>query len=507
MTKHLSRILTSFLLVMTLLLSAVPFASAATLLDESKKVSISLECDKPDYVFEVYRVASLDTNNTSPYETKYTSFSTIPVIAEAIKNGNTSSLIATLDGFSSMPEEFISCGVYDVNSDGNTKTFDNLEQGIYYVKATNFPAGVKRVTNSAAALPYYNNGWVYSIDPINLATKIVEDVPVTHKEITNSTKDNVNFTDVSLGDTVNFEIRSTTAGSASMRLGSYYVTDDMSAGLTLDKDSFNVSLLDKNGEKLSDLAKSDYNVNITSEAEGKNTEFNVALTKDYLQKRNFYNSNVYYTSVTYSAVLNKYAVVGIKGNPNTEGKLVYSNKNGVESSVDGNTVYVYTYAITSNKVDPDNKPLEGGEFAIYSTEENATKGQDQDVIATGVSDENGIVKYYNSNGEEMKFASGTYYVRETKAPKGYVIYGNVIKVEINAEYGNVLTDGTYVTKAPENGTAVFNCTNHRIVVPQTGGSGTILIYIIGGVLLAASAATFFAARYNRKKVNDEKDKA
>lgn len=505
MTKHLTKILTSFLLVMTLIFTAVPFASAATLLEESKKVSISLECSKPDYVFEVFRVASLDTKNTSPYETKYTSFSTIPVIADAIKKGDTPSLISTLDGFSTMPREFVSCGVYDVNADGNTKTFNNLEQGIYYVRAVNFPAGVKGVTNSAVALPYYNNGWVYSIDPIDLATKIDEDVPETHKTITNSTKNNENFTDVSLGDTVNFEIRSTTAGSSSMRLGSYYVTDDMSAGLTLNKDSFNVSLLDKNGKKISDLAKSDYNVNITSEAEGKNTTFNVALTKEYLLKKNFYNSNVYYTSVTYSAVLNKYAVVGIQGNPNTEGKLVFSNKNGVESSVDGNTVYVYTYAITSNKIDPDNKPLEGGEFAVYSTEDNATKGQDE--IATGVSDKDGIVKYYNSNNEEMKFASGTYFVRETKAPKGYVLYGNVIKVEINAEYGTVLTDGTYVTNAPENGTAVFSCINHSLVAPQTGGSGTLLIYIIGGVLLAASAITFFAARYNRKKVNNEKDKA
>ena len=37
-------------------------------------------------------------------------------------------------------------------------------QGLYYIKATNFPAGVKSVTNSVVSLPYYNNGWVYSIN-------------------------------------------------------------------------------------------------------------------------------------------------------------------------------------------------------------------------------------------------------------------------------------------------------------------------------------------------------
>lgn len=483
---------------MTLIITAVPFASAATLLDEDKKVSINLECSKPDYVFEVFRVATLDTNNSSPYETKYTAL--VPEIANAIKEGKTSDILTTLDSLNSMSKAE-SKGIFDVNSNGNKKTFSNLEQGIYYIKAVNYPAGVKDVTNSVVSLPYYDNGWVYSIDSINLATKVVEDTPVTHKEITNSTKGNVNFTDVSLGDTVNFEIRSTTAGSSKMKLSSYYVTDDMSAGLTLNKNSFNVALLNKEGKKITDLDKSEYTVNITSEKAGSNTTFNVALTKAYLQTEEFYATDVYYTSITYSAVLNKYSVVGIKGNPNTEGKLVYSNKNGVESSVDGNTVYVYTYAITSNKIDPDNKPIEGCEFIICETEANVNAGTN--VIATGVSGKDGVVKYYNSKNEEMRFASGTYYVRETKAPKGYQLYGKVIKITIDAEYGTFLTDGTYVTNAPENGTASFDCTNYPVTLPQTGGNGAKLFYIIGFVLLSAVAitlsTTFGISFYKRKR--------
>ena len=89
---------------------------------------------------------------------------------------------------------------------------------MYYIKATNYPAGVKSVTNSVVSLPYYNNGWVYSINAIDLATKVNDGDVVTGKTITNSTKDNVNFTDVSLGDTVNFEIKSSTAGSSEMKL-------------------------------------------------------------------------------------------------------------------------------------------------------------------------------------------------------------------------------------------------------------------------------------------------
>ena len=62
------------------------------------------------------------------------------------------------------------------------------------MRATNFPSGVKKVTNSAFALPYYTaeNGWVYDLDTINLAAKVEEDNPDIEKEITNSTRNNVN---------------------------------------------------------------------------------------------------------------------------------------------------------------------------------------------------------------------------------------------------------------------------------------------------------------------------
>lgn len=154
----------------------------------------------------------------------------------------------------------ISYGTFD--STEKTKTFSNLEQGIYYVKAIKFPAGVKSVENSVVALPYFDkNNWVYTIAPINLATKVADDAPTTEKEITNSTKDNVNFTDVSLGDTINFALYNTTTGSASIKLTTYAVYDNMSAGLTFDKNSVKVYLADKNkatnamelaGQKLDD---------------------------------------------------------------------------------------------------------------------------------------------------------------------------------------------------------------------------------------------------------------
>lgn len=465
--------------------------SAAELLNDTAKVSVTINCSKPGYEFKVYKVAALESTTTNPYKTSYNSL--VPAATSVINKGVTADILKTLDGIEELPSTAKVVGTFNSTATSVTKKISDLEQGVYYVRATNFPAGVKQVTNSVFALPYYNGeNWVYSIDDIELAEKVVDDVPVTEKTITNSTKGNVNFTDVSLGDTVAFSLKSTTAGSNSMRLNSYTIYDDMSAGLTLDNNSFNVALLKQDGTKIKDLAATDYKVNITKQKAGENTTFNVALTKDYLQGEDFYAADVYYTDVTYTAKLNKYAVVGKAGNPNEEVKLEYSNKNDVKSDVEGNTVYVYTYAVKTNKYDIEGSVLEGAKFSLYKTEENAQNLQSE--IAKGVSDKNGLVKYY-VNGEEIRLASGKYYAVETEAPEGFNLYGKVIKIEIKAEYGDTFVNGTYVINCPEDGYASVDVNDTPLVMPQTGGIGTTFIRVIGYVLLAMGVTVLAALAY------------
>lgn len=478
--KKLFKITPIIMAVILIILSSIHFASAATnQLDESRKVSFTLKCAKPGYTFTVYKVAELKTTE-NPYKTAYDSL--IPSISDEILSGKTSSVLAALDGIKTMPSSASIVGTFTTSATSTTKTLSSLVQGMYYIKATNYPAGVKSVTNSVIALPYYNSGWVYTYKTIDLAAKVNDGDVTTGKTITNSTKDNTNFTDVSLGDTVNFEIKSSTAGSTEMKLKSYTVYDEMSAGLTLDKDSVKVALLNAQGQKVNetDLAPSDYTLNVTSEVDGKATTFNVALTNTYLQKNDFYAEGVTYTSVTYSAKLNKYAVAGKTGNPNTETKLVYSNKNGVESEVNGNTVYVYTFAVTTNKTDTAGKALEGAEFSLFKTEEDATALTN--AIASGVSDKTGKVTYYNTSKEEIKLASGKYYIVETKAPTGYNIYGKVIPVTIDVTYGATFVDGSYITNCPTDGTASVDVKDTKILLPQTGGAGTMMFYVAGAAL-------------------------
>ena len=128
--KTLAITIVVFMLIMT----AIPFASAATLLDESKKVSFTVNCDKPDYTFEVFEVAKLKNGNAPTFETAYEPL--FADIANEVKTGKTKDILLKLDTISpalaEMPATAISVGTFE--SKNKTKTFSNLEQGIYYVK-------------------------------------------------------------------------------------------------------------------------------------------------------------------------------------------------------------------------------------------------------------------------------------------------------------------------------------------------------------------------------------
>ena len=500
MKKYFTKSITIILAAVLLIMMAVPFASAATLLNEDLKVSVTLNCDKGGYTFELFEVAALKTKANSPYETYYEPL--FNDIKDEVKSGKTKDILSKLDQLSpvntAMPATAVSFGTFASSAENKTKTFSNLEQGIYYVKCIKFPAGVKSVENSVFALPYYtNNSWEYTIEPINLATKVADDTPTTEKEITNSTRNNVNYTDVSLGDTVDYALYNKTAGSVAYKLEKYVVKDKMSKGLTLDKNSLKVYLANSGKAKIADLtANVDYKLNITSQEDGKDTEFNVSLNKEYLAKNDFYAENVEYVIVTYSATLNKHSVIGATGNPNEDIELEYGNQSSVDS-VPGNPVYVYTYGVGVMKLNEDGTALSGAKFSIFKT--NADAEAKQNAIGTGVSGADGKVVFLNDKEEEVKVASGDYFIAEVEAPEGYNIYGKVIPVKIEATYHEAITNETWVKNCPADGAAVVTVTDTKLIVPQTGGY-VMYLYIAGAVSLILGGVLFALSRRTKKTI-------
>lgn len=485
------------LIVVVLAVMVFPISAGAATIKKDNNVSINVDCSKKGYTFEIYQVATLVSTTSNPYETKYKT--NVPEVDANILAGDSKTALSTLDGIETLPTTAKSYGTFDTDK-ATTKTFSNLPQGIYYIRAIEYPADVKKIENSILALPYYTSadGWVYSYKNINLAEKVVEGPPETHKIITNSTKDNVNFTDVSLGDTVDFELVNTITGSKQIRLTKYAVYDEMSKGLTLNKNSFKVYLADANNKKLSEVT--DFKMTVTAEGEGKDTSFNVALSGDFLKKDAFYEADK--VLVDYSAVLNKHSVIGKDGNPNTITKLEYGNRSKT-AFVKGNTVYVYTYVIGATKYDENKNYLEGAKFNLYKTEADGETSKN--AFAVGISDKNGRVDFYTvDKNEPIRLQSGTYYMAETEAPEGYNLYGKVIKINIDATYFQTITQGTYVNQCPSEGRASVSVTNFKGFTPKTGGHvmqvmafGVGLVVVSGGIL----AGLFF---YKKKKKNAEK---
>lgn len=83
-----------------------------------------------------------------------------------------------------------------------------------------------------------------------------------------------------------------------------------------------------------------------------------------------------------------------------------------------------------------------------------------------VSDANGSFGVYG-------LAYGTYYLLETQAPAGYNLSAVPIKVTIHE-----------TSHQPEYTIPV---TNHAgTILPETGGMGTTIVYIVGGVMVVAA---------------------
>lgn len=75
--------------------------------------------------------------------------------------------------------------------------------------------------------------------------------------------------------------------------------------------------------------------------------------------------------------------------------------------------------------------------------------------------------------------AGTYYLKETEAPKGYNLLKTIQMIEIS-EDGSIKLNGKAIT----NNVGVQN--NTGSLLPSTGGMGTTLIYLIGGALVLGS---------------------
>lgn len=370
---------------------------------------------------------------------------------------------------------------------------------------SNLPAGYYLVKDKDNTLPDVHDAYT------DFILEVVGNVTVAPKSsvptVTKKVQENSNGTwqdgaDYNIGDDVPFQLTGTLPKTlSSYTTYKYTFHDKMSEGLTFNQDSVKVSVL--NGNQTTNVPTEQYTVNTTGQTDGCTFElqFDNLLTVANVSA----NSQII---VEYTAKLNNNAVIAGVGNPN-EVHLTFSNNPNGEGT--GKTpkdkVTVFTFELVVNKKDENGtNPLKGAAFELMKK-------------VTGQTEEWKSVTKYEA-GEMTKFEfkgldSGEYKLVEVTAPAGYNKIEDILfKVEATYEKdsvdpqlksivikdskGGVISGADQSFKVNVNpgkgeGNIVTDVINKKgTTLPETGGMGTTIFYVVGCILvLGAAIALFF----------------
>jgi LPXTG-motif cell wall-anchored protein len=442
---------------------------------------------------------------------------------------------------------------YFASTNINTKYTSGKETGstgAYTYKIENVPGGYYLIKDQDKSVKGNDS---YTSYILNVAGNVAVDPKVGKPTVTkqvNTTLDGTYKKGVSADteETVYYKLTATLPSN--LRTYNEYklvFKDVLPAGITFNQVEA-IYIADSTGNKLQDLKSDEYVADKTTMAEA-----NTVLIK--VKDLKTIRSSIAITDqviVKYSANLNKDAVIGGNGNKNTV-KLYYTNNPDVSGTGDkypyepkdptdpnspndddknpsggGETeedsAYVFTYQLDTTKVDLSKQTtkLSGAQFIVYKTktvENNDVNYYAKTAVnsvvtewttkeseaATFTSDANGL---FSIKG----LSSGTYHLKETVPPTGYHQLTAPIDFTITA----TITDESNVAKLTalsitENAKNTAGNTTTGIVpltvgnskgtaLPSTGGIGTTIFYVAGGILVAGAAVLLIA----KKRMSMEK---
>ena len=507
MTKSIKKIFAILLVVATMALM-IPFGASATRnasTDVTFKLSDSSVVGK--FKFDIYKIA--DINTTTGAVTPATGIPT--EVANAIKAEGTDANTQTLISKCKTNLSSLGSPVKQWDATTDTISYTDLTAGIYYIHPVAKSTATK-ANDSIVVLPNYNGREWVAVGEVDLASKVSTKDIVLDKTITkvDNTAVNEKYATAGVGSTVEFKLEANVPGSADAMLKKYAIVDKMDAGLTFDKDSVKVYYTADGTLSENTLVSADkYTVDAPFTASDNNTyTFAVNFKADTADG---YVKNIYDATkkmvVVFNATVNKNATVGKTSNDN-QVCLDYANDDA-KAVEQGPTVQVFAFNIQVVKTNSNGTAnLSGAEFELYKD-----KNDKSTLLATATSDGNGLVKFMNANANtQIQLAKGTYYVKETVAPEGYVlptgdaawtqiVINPTISEKSNAGANEAKYELTALANSTDNDFAVVttDIKNIKLTVPKTGGMGTAIFTICGASLIALAGVMFVILK--KKKAN------
>ena len=370
-----------------------------------------------------------------------------------------------------------------VEAKGTSVTVTGLELGYYLV----FPVGASEIKDSFASLCSLTS--TIPNGEVNIKAEYPEIVKTANKET------------AQIGEVVTYTITGEVPDTTGFTTYEYTVSDTMSAGLTFNKD-VTVEIADASADT------------IYPTPTYANTGF--TLTFDMTKYQTLKGKAI---TITYTATVNENAVTYGNDGMKNSATLSYSNDPADSNSKTTNPpeiVTVYSADIIIDKYDATNStgekkiPLAGAKFVLknsagkyYSYDETKDEVIWVSTIEGVAADEEkgtkaepaATVVTTNADGAARfdGLAAGTYNLVEIEAPAGY----NMLTEEKPVLIGTVENETTHLVTMPDATATIGN--NTGSLLPSTGGIGTTIFYMVGGILMAGAAILLIT----KKKMSNE----
>ena len=335
---------------------------------------------------------------------------------------------------------------YNVSLNSNYPSTEETAIGIAHYLEDNIPEGVvpKIVT---ADTPSYDNDPGYYLIISDLNSNLIlgtTNIAITEKAEYPTISKEVDDFNVEIGQIVTFTISSYfPRGSKAETI----ITDTMTDGLTYIDGSFAINV-------------DDYNFELSDVSNG------WVCTIPGGEIKNLFKDNAGTVEITYQAMINENAVVGLSDVNKNVAQLDFSNFT-TRASV---SVFLKDITLLKYRMNDENMtPLPGAKFALLDVDGETIKlvaVEDGKVYRLATANDVEAIDNFTTGTSEIKIiglaSDETYYLREIEAPSGY------IRLE-----SDVLVESDQIQIANSTGG----------VLPSTGGIGTVIFYVGGAIIV------------------------